>query len=223
MKKNLLFIILFFLLLIILLPSFIIPVKISCQTQYGDCPSEVSDKIAYLNGKKINYAKKHLKKDLESNFLVSAYTTQFRLPNVLRANMVIKNPEFALGNKISGNFGLIDKEGTVLALSAKTQLPTVITNENLPEVGLQVDAKTLLALYLVYGLNKMYQISTGNIETDTLLVDIPGGLRVIFPLVDSDRDLLLGTFKLIYSNIKNADGEFLYSEIDLRYENPVLR
>lgn len=223
MKKIILPAILSLLVLIIILPGYLIPAKITCKNQYNECPYEVVSKIAYLNNKKIGYAKRHLEKELSSNFLVSAYTIQFKLPNILEIDLVVKKSIFALKDRISGYYALVDSEGTVLAISESTQLPVVMVNGNLPDVGSKVCDSYFLALNLLNGVNKMYQINTGTIEADTLLVDLPGGIRVIFPLAEADRDLLLGSLRLIYSNIQNTDGKQAYSQIDLRYENPVLR
>lgn len=223
MKKIILSIILVLVILIFVLPGFLIPIKIECQSQYGKCTSEVVKGMVPLEGKKMHYAKRHLKKELESNFLISEYTIQFKLPNILSVNLTVKKSVFALKNQNSGRFALVDNEGTVLAISDNTELPVVLLAEDLPDVGSKVNNKNLLALNLINGVNKMYQISTGTIETDTLLVDLPGGIRVIFPLVGADEDILLGSLRLVYSNIQNVGEGKSYSQIDLRYENPVLR
>jgi len=169
------------------------------------------------------FAKRELDKKLESNLLVSAYTIQFKLPDILRTDIIVKKPIFALKNISSGKFSLVDDEGTVLFVSKETNLPTAEVNYNLPLVGEKISDESLFALELISGLSKMYQVNTGTIDGETLLVDIPGSIRVIFPLVDADRDYLLGSLKLIYSNIRDDNGRLLYSQIDLRYKNPVLK
>jgi hypothetical protein len=55
-----------------------------------------------------------------------------------------------------------------------------------------------------------------------LLVELPGQIRVIFPL-EGDSDILLGGLRLIYSKIKEDGNLAGYSQIDMRYKNPVLR
>jgi hypothetical protein len=69
----------------------------------------------------------------------------------------------------------------------------------------------------------MYQIDTGEVQNDTLLVELPGQIRVILPLEDADSQLLLGSLRLIYSTIEGGTNKNLYKEIDMRYKNPVLR
>lgn len=208
--------------LVIILPVLIIKAKIECKSQYGDCPSSLVSELNSLNGKKIYIAKREAKKILKKSFIVTNYIIQLKLPDTLRIDLIIKKPFFALRNIGSGTSVLVDKEGNVLAESETTALPTVNTVEVLPKIGEKVSAKDLTALELIDGVYKMYQTGTGNIEGDTLLIDLPGQVRVIFPLVDADRDLLLGSLRLIYSNIQGSTGN-TYTQIDLRYKNPVLR
>lgn len=223
MKKIILPATFLILLLAIFLPRFFIKVKIDCRTQYGGCPGEVIDQIIPFEGKNMFYANRELKKKLKSNFIISAFSVQFKLPNILRVDLIIKKPIFALRSVTAGTLALVDKEGMILALSEETILPEVSVNGELPGPGERVADTHLLALELMQGVYKMYQTRTSTIEGDTLLVELPGSIRVIFPLVDADREMLLGSLRLIYSGIKSGEGGALYSQIDLRYKNPVLR
>ncbi len=223
MKKILLPAIFLILLSAILLPRFFIKVRIDCRTQYGGCPEEIASQIIPLEGKSMFYAGRELNKKLKSSFIVSAFSVQFKLPNVLRVDLIIKKPVFALRNISAGTLVLVDKEGIVLALSEETTLPEVSVKIDLPEPGERVTDTHLLALRLTEGIYKMYQTRTSTIEGDTLLVELPGPIRVIFPLVGADREMLLGSLRLIYSGIQSGEGDVLYSQIDLRYKNPVLR
>lgn len=223
MKKIILPVVLILAVLLFFSPRFLINVKITCKSQYGDCPSEIVEQIKSLNGKKMFYVKNQLGKILESNFLVSAFNVQFKLPNVLKVDLIIKKPAFALKNISSAEILLIDKEGRILSKSTQTSLPIVFTNDNFSNIGDKVSDKNLFALELILGLSKMYQVTSGTIEGDTLLVDIPGGVRVLFPLEGAEKDLLLGSLRLIYTNIRDVSGKMLYSQIDLRYHDPVLR
>jgi len=222
-RKFFLPIIFLVLFLAIYLPRFFINVKIDCRSQFGACPPEVADGVSSLNGKKMFFARRELDKSLKTNFIVSAYSIQFKLPNFLRIDVVVKKPIFALKNMQTGTFAQIDKQGTVIAQSSSTTLPYAVTQSPLPDTGGKVDAKHLFALELMDGVNKMFQVKSGMISNDTLLVDIPGGVRVIFPLVDADREILLGSLKLIYTSIQSGENSNLYSQVDLRYKNPVLR
>lgn len=223
MKKIILPLALFLLVLVIFLPRFFIKIRIDCKTQFGACPPAISDRLTPLNGKTMFSAEREINKNLKSNFLVSGFTIQFKLPNILRVDLIIKKPVFALKNKSSETFALVDKDGYVLNVSGETSLPRVITDGSLPKEGERVNDKDFFALQLTDGVYKMYQIGSSTIEGDTLLVDLTGPIRVLFPLVGADRELLLGSLRLIYSNIQSGENKALYSQIDLRYRNPVLR
>ena len=223
MKKIVLPVTFFILFLAIFLPRFFIKIKIDCRTQYGSCPAEVTDRIDSFDGKTYYSANRGIEKLLQSNFVVSAFSLQFKLPNILRVNLIVKRPVYALKRINPDNFALVDNEGTVLAISSQAQLPYVVISRELPGAGEKIIGSELLAMELVDGVNKMYQVRSGIIEGDALLVDIPGGVRVIFPLVDTDREELLGSLRLVYSSIQSGETRTSYSQIDLRYKNPVLR
>ena len=55
-----------------------------------------------------------------------------------------------------------------------------------------------------------------------MIVKIAGGVKVIFPL-EGDIDVLLGSLRLILSQLNNDEREIRIGSIDLRFENPVLR
>lgn len=223
MKKIIYISILIVLALFLILSQFLIKVRISCSTQYGECPREITDSLVGINGKNISRAKSEIKRILSSNFLTTKYTVQFKLPNTLKVYLSIRKPRFALRGNTLDIISLVDGEGMILATNNGTSLPTVTIQTEIPKVGEKVSSTNFTALTLIEGLNKMYQITAGVVQNDTLLVDLPAHVRVIFPLVDADSELLLGSLRLIYSNIQDAENKTLYNEIDMRYKNPVLR
>lgn len=221
MKKYIIPFSLLLLALCIIIIKFTVSVQISCHSQYGDCPPEIKDQLLLLNGKNMFVAEKDSKKWLKSNLLVSEFNTQFKLPNVLKIDVIVKKPLFALQN--AEGYALIDKEGVVLVQTKNTILPSVVINKNLPQIGDKIDSISLFALELIEGVYKMYQVKVGYIEENALLVDLTGQTRVLFPLVGADRDTLLGSLRLIYANIQSPENGTVFSQIDLRYKNPVLR
>lgn len=223
MKKIILPAVFIILIAVVFAPGFLIKAKVVCKSQHGDCPDQITESLKSLDGEKLYFARKDLKKNLKSNFLVSAFTIQFKLPNILKVDLIVKKAAFALHDGGSGNIALVDKEGTVLTYGESTGLPEVLVAEALPAIGNSVSERNLTALNIMQGIFKMYQIRTGHIEGDTLLVDLPGAIRVIFPLAGFDTDKLLGSVRLIYTNIRDSDSGKNYSQIDLRYKNPVLR
>ncbi|HTK03622.1 MAG TPA: hypothetical protein VL401_02525 [Alphaproteobacteria bacterium] len=191
------------------LSPFVVKVKIECRTQYGNCPFKLE------SGDNLYQTKKKTAKYLKNNFLVTDFSMHFKLPDILRVDVLIKKPSFMLKND-TNQVVTIDQNGRVLGTSSDTALPSVSVLGNLKKVGEIVDQKHLFALNLMQGVNQMYQIDNGKIEDDSLVVELPPSIKVIFPL-SGDSQILLGSLRLVYSKV----GE--YHEIDLRFKNPVLR
>lgn len=225
MYKKLFLVILFLvcLLLVVILPAKLIKIsKIVCQSQYGDCPTDINTRLETLVSKNLVESKKLAAGILKDNFLVSDFSTQFNLPTTLKVNLVIRKAVFALHQEGTNNFSLIDKEGYVVAISDSSNLPRVVSPDKLKNVGEKTTDKDLAALKIIEGVYSMYQVQKGTIMEESLTVELPSQIRVIFPLGTYDRDVLLGELRLIYSKIETEEGG-KYKEIDLRFKNPVLR
>ena len=166
-------------------------------------------------------ADRAIRKDLKESFLVSDFSIQFKLPNIMLVNVIAKKPYFALKDPSSGKFQLIDQKGIVLALADSSNLPTVVSTESVKKAGELIGTRDLFALNLISGVYEMYQVGYGVITNDALTVDIPHGVRVIFPL-EGDSEVLLGSLRLVYTKV-TASYLGIYSQIDMRYRNPVLR
>lgn len=222
MKKILIIIgvILFFFFLIIL--PFLIKVKIDCKSQYGDCPQQILDQLSTFEGKNLFYAKRGITKILKAEFLVSDYSLQFKIPNILHAELLVKKPVIAFKDVKSGSLVLVDAEGKVLSNGVDSALPVISVDEGLAKVGQNIGNVNLFALKLASGIYQMYQVRDFSIQEGNLLVELPGQIRVILPL-EGDSQILLGSLRLIYSKIQNEGNIGKYSQVDLRFTNPVLR
>jgi len=219
-KKLSYLLVVIFIILLFLIPLFI-KVRIECKSQFGDCPAEVNSKLQTLNSKSLFSADRAIRKDLKESFLVSDFSIQFKLPNIMLVNVIAKKPYFALKDPSSGKFQLIDQKGIVLALADSSNLPTVVSTESVKKAGELIGTRDLFALNLISGVYEMYQVGYGVITNDALTVDIPHGVRVIFPL-EGDSEVLLGSLRLVYTKV-TASYLGIYSQIDMRYRNPVLR
>ena len=195
-----------------------------CIDRNSMCPQDIGNALSDIKGKNFISSKRKIKKIIDANFMVLEYYTQFKLPDVIEVHILTKKPSFAINfENDKDSFYLVDSAGYVLGKSNQSALPKITLSENRGfDIGKKVDEKTLLALNLIDGIFKMYQTGTGTISEGNLIVDLPDGIKVIFPLENADRDYLLGSLRLIYSNIKN-EKEKTYSQIDMRYDNPVLR
>lgn len=211
-----------FLGVLFILPSRLIKIaKIECESQYGDCPKETVANLEKESGKNLHDAKIGVSRSLKDNLLISDYNTQLQLPNTLKVDLVIKKASFALKQKDTDNFTLIDKDGTVVLIVNSSQLPTVEIPSGLKNVGEKVEDVDLFSLKLIKGVSAMYQVNLGRVVNDTLVVELPQHLNVIFPL-EGDTEVLLGALRAVVTKI-DQDTSRSFHELDLRFRNPVLR
>lgn len=189
---------------IILILPFFIKVKV-----ISNFPISISAKTLF-------FAKRELKNKLEHDPLIVDYSIQFRLPNILEVNLIVKKPIFAVFNKNTNKYFELSKDGNITSITDSTTLPYVIQD---------TESINLFILNIIYELNRIYQVKVGEIKNGSMLVDMPRGIRVIFPLESDNRGshkIYVAGLNLIYSKI-NSDYEGKYKEIDLRFINPVLR
>lgn len=211
-KKILLYLALVLILGSVFLPQFFIKVKVVCKSQYGECPAETISKFQSLNFKSIFQVKNGIKKVLKDDRMISSYSSQYKIPNTLLVNVLVRKPTFAFKDQDTGNIYLVDDGGSILSIEKSTNLPLVIQQGSEPN---------LFALNLIKGVYEMYNVSVGKVVDDSLTVELPGGIKVIFPL-EGDSEVLLGSLRLIYTKITSGES-IIYYQIDLRFKNPVLR
>jgi len=210
------------LLLLILFMSFLFAkIRIECKSQIGDCPGDLNSKLHTVNGKYLFLAKNQVSKILKNNFLVTEYSLQFKLPNILQINILIKKPRYSIFNKSLNKYLMIDADGVGLLTSDQSSLPILVKDNLLEKEGQKITNNDLFALKLIEGINQMYQVNTGTIQNDTLVVDLPTGVRVILPIEGGDIKVLLGSLRLIYTKLTTENSN--YSQIDLRFKNPVIK
>ena len=207
--------------LIFILPFFVLPrvikiTKIECLTQYGLCSDDLTKNVNSVLGRPLIIAKRELKKILKNYALAQKYSIRFKLPSILRTDIILAKPKFAIGKGDGSKSVLVDKGGFVLEEVSETNLPRILISGELPGVGEKVKEDKFFALNLVYGIYYLYQVKVGEIDVDRLIVNFPNGVKVIFPL-EGDRDTLLGSLKLVFAKAENV------KEIDLRYKNPIIR
>jgi len=191
-----------------------IKVRTVCKSQFGNCPTEIEGEINSRSGEKLYVVKTELAKVLRNNSQVSDFSFQFKLPNRLEVNLLILKPEFAILNKNTGKTYLVDRSGKVIGESASSLLPTIIQLD---------DTVNIFSLNIVKGIYDMYGVSKGEIVDSSLVIELPGAVKVIFPVRGEDYQVLLGSLRLIYTKITATESVGKYSEIDLRFKNPVLR
>lgn len=215
-------------LLIILCVSsfFLIPffykVRIECRSQIGQCPKEIYAKLESSNNKSLFRVRREVASALSSDYTINDYSTQLRLPNIYSIYIIVKRPAFSILDRSTGKYLMCDSQGRVLSVADGSNTLVIIKDTVSEKVGDYVNATDVFASKVIKGVNSLYQVGTGTIQNDTLVVDLPGEIRVIFPVEGQDVDILLGSLRLIYTKLTtNYLG--IYSQIDLRYKNPILR
>ena len=206
------YILLIFLLFIpiLIFPRIVKVKKIECYNQYGLCADDFMSKVNPAIGESINNAKKKITEEFNNTKQIEKYSSRFKFPSTLRIDLILKKAKYAIQNKNTKEIVLVDDKGMVLEQVDKTNLPYIIVDGSL------TDSKQLFALELMYSIYYLYQVKNGEIVNGSLEVVIPKEGKIIFPL-EGERDILLGSLKLILSRAGN------FKEIDLRYKNPVIR
>lgn len=213
-------------LLYLAIPKLIKITKVSCQSQYGPCKRVISDKLVNLEGKSLDEARKLAENALTGEVLVKSYSTRFRLASTLEVNILERKPKFSMTNQEESFFTQLDGNGIVLSASNSSDLP-ILKKESIPKVGEKVASADLFALNIIYDLSNIFQVKSGQIENDSLVIELPNKLKVIFPL-GGDREVLVGSITLLMNELEKKDSSLSnltksIGKIDLRFKNPVLK
>lgn len=190
--------------------------KIECNSQFGPCDQQfqVGD---------YKFAKTQAEKQLNQDPQINDYLIQYQIPNKLRIDIILKKPRYAISN--GTKYFLIDKEGLVIGESNESNLPTLIKSGINLNINEKIEKKDKFALDIINGLKYLYSINSGTIINDELKTISNEGLTIRFPL-DGDKDVLLGSLRLIFSRLNDTTSGIRIEdtkEIDLRFKNPVLR
>jgi hypothetical protein len=210
-----------FIIFLLVSPFFIKIGKAECKSQFGTCSKELDKELNNKIGKSYFIVKKEIVKYFKNNLLIKDYSVQYKLPNIIKVDLLIKKPAFCLKESSNNMYALIGDDGTIFAIQEECSLPEIDNMENMNlKVGEKIDDQKLYFLKLLRGVNQMYQTINGKIENLSLTVELPSGIKVIFP-GEGDINALLGSLRLINTKIDNEGLK--YSEVDLRFANPVLR
>ncbi|MFV1917509.1 MAG: hypothetical protein ACC618_03475 [Patescibacteria group bacterium] len=203
--------------------------KISCQSQFGPCSSILYEEVRKNEGTNYRKAKENISQYLSGSALVEQFIIQIKFPVELRVDLVETKPRFAVRAIDEGKIYIVSREGFVISEETSTNLPHIIVSDIQMAVREKVSDRYMFALNIVYDLFNAYQVQKGEIVENSLEVELTGsGKKLIFPL-EGDREVLLGALSLILSRLNSESQEFRIEgaenikEVDLRFENPVLR
>jgi hypothetical protein len=227
--------------LVFKIQSMIIIKQINCHNQYGECSEQIKEMLMKQNGQNINKVKSSLSTELENDLSIKNHSFQYVFPYSLDIFVVEIKPKFAVKPANSELFYLIDKKGYIISSVDITKLPFLEVETNLMEMGKMVDESILFSGEVLYDLNYSDQVKKGLLKKDGFYVSLKNGIDVIFP-INGDKEVLLGSLYAIQNQLKSDlqkskidsekgcdSGCYLqgecrsHCEIDLRFQNPVIR
>jgi len=227
-KILIILLILFPILIVYVFPRAVKIDRIECANQYGICNEDLMDKLNAAGSGNLHDSKETIVELLKNDSTITDFSVQYKLPNVLRINVIDKNPKYAISNMDAKLIAIVDGSGEIVGFTENTNLPQVTLDTRLPNVGDSIDENTIFALKLVYGVRLSNKIADAKIERNNLFITLEDGVKVIFP-TSGDVEILLGSANLLLSrlNVITKDTKIenteKISEIDLRFNNPVVR
>lgn len=221
-----------FVFLLAISPFFILPRvitirNVTCSSQFGPCREELQDGLRNVAGNKLRSTRQAINRLLSESVFIKQFSVSYKFPDILDVEVLENKPFFALENK-NGDISIIDGRGFCLSFGSTTNLPVVVIDGELPKLGERVSETQLFSLNIAYDMFFSYSVKSVSLEKDSLIVDLPIGYKVTFP-VEGDKETLLGALSLILSRLNNEDkatrieGVNDVTEIDLRFKNPILR
>ena len=190
--------------------------EIECASQYGLCPSAVNAQLDLYVGLNIRDAKKRIYEYIGKEGSIKEGKVVYKVPFQLMVYITEKKPGVALFME-GQDYIIVDPEGSVIGTSPTTDLPKLTVTQT----GYTKD-QLEFASNLYYEFSRLHPIEFSELGDKDMTVKIADGVKVIFPL-EGDIDVLLGSLRLILSQLNNDEREIRIGSIDLRFENPVLR
>ena len=205
-------------------PSLFIKInKIECESQYGPCNKEVNDKLNSAKGKRMYFTKIKLHQLLKNEFYIKEYQMHFKFPATYKENIIERKPVYAITNNTKAWFAQIDRDGYVVSITDISNLPFIITENEVPPVGGKVSQELTFSLEMLSLINGKYQVKSGMIKDNSLFFAIKPFAGVIFPL-EGDKELSFAKLVFITGTAENAISDYTNNiSLDLRFKNPVLR
>lgn len=192
--------------------------KVICKTQYGDCPQYL---LLPYQGDYLSI-KKLVESEFEKNSLVMDYLMQYRLPSSVYLDVVIDTPQFAI--KYEDKYYMVGTKNVIIFSQSETDLPVLKINKQINSLveGDSLSEEMIYASKILLGLNWLY--STKEIDFNESIEAKVDDVKLIIPSF-GDADYILGAIRIIFSRLNQNDEGLRMNtkEIDLRFNNPILR
>lgn len=200
--------------------------KVTCESSAGNCSVLIKEKLSKFEGRGLIKSYRAIGSLLKNEPSILNYRLQYFPLNNLSVHISESAPEYVITNSAGDYYELVDEDGRVLGLTDSSNLPKLVVDQKI-DVSSTVSADYLFALRLLSDVSKTYNIDVGKIESNSFVVELKNGLKVIFPL-NGDSQVLMGSLILIYNDIESGESKLntngqIIDTIDLRFKNPVLK
>lgn len=208
-------------------PRYVKISEIQCHSQFRECNEIIMLQLEKVGFKDYKTTKNMYSKVLSNNVLIDDFSIHLKLPHTIDINVIQNTPKYAIStdNKI---YALLDKNGKVISFTESTNLPVLIINKKLPNLGVTVSENTLFALALSMSIASNYDVQSAIIIDDSLQIELKDKILLMFPLF-GEKEILLGSLNLLLSRLKEINQNSRIERkkeihaIDFRYKNPILR
>lgn len=211
------------------IPRIIVVKNISCQSQFGPCPTSFEEKMKSLLPARYFEMKNKIHKLAKEESEINKYSLKFELPNKLKIDIIQQKPYYAVQftNAKDGVY-LYGQNFIFIHEVESTNLPILISDGDINSDYVLGDEQKF-CLEILDRLFSVYGVKHAVNMLDTMSVTITstkGSVDVIFP-TGGDPDYLLGSLEIAQKElnkmIEESRIEKDINQIDLRYKYPILR
>jgi len=210
--------------LFFVLPGKIVINKVSCVSSAGKCSSALEDSLSKYKDSSLIVALTQLPALIEASARVESYSIRFFLPNNLTIYVSELSPVVAVKAEGKSEYILITENGDKVDTVEATDLPVIITKQNI------TDDQILYAAQLLTTIHKIHGVNEGELYNGYFLAKLLGNVEFIYPTA-GDIDVLLGSTELLLFQLNSLLEKSKIEEVsvnatrvvDLRYTDPVIR
>ncbi len=196
--------------------------KIECISSGGGCLKTLTDKLSLVENKSYSDSMKYIETTVKNDIALNSYSVRYVFPDKLKLFIVENEATCTLTNPQMEGFLLVDKNGKIIRKESLTSLPVVKLNETFDyKVGDKISDKYLFACGIIEDINSVYNKKLAVLENNSLDIMINDSTKAVFPL-SGDRNLLIGSVRLILSRLNESGENSRIKTLDLRYKNPVI-
>lgn len=212
--------------IIFVLFTFIKIKKVECKSQFSKCSSVIINDLAHIYDQNIIKTYREVKNTMDDHILINSYYIHFSLNGDLIVYVNERVPKYCLnGANRTYYFG---DDLLVLKISDGQGEKCVNNPNSSYKVGDHLGKNDKFAHSLFLRLANLSHIGSFKYEPDYLMVEYYEGIKLLFPLEGNSEILAARVYYVVtqFDKIKRGlseDGISEISEIDFRYDGPVLR